>query len=95
MFINVSLSPMRFVYVQSQILTLVEYVTEGVLGALAQRVASSAAQAAYEMAQTESDGEKIFHVKASGFDFVFLLRIYLFLLLCLLFFRVLLENYNR
>ncbi len=70
MFINVSLSPMRFVYVQSQILTLVEYITEGVLGALTRRVASTAAQAAYQMAQAESVGENIFHVKAAGIDLV-------------------------
>jgi hypothetical protein len=70
MFIDVSLSPMRFVYVQSQIFTLIEYVTEGLLGALTQRVASSAAQAAYDIAQTESIGKKIFFVKASGIDFV-------------------------
>ena len=70
MFMDVLLSPMRFVHVQSQILTLVEYVTEGVLGALTKRVASSAAQAAYDLAQTESVGRKIFFVKASGFDLV-------------------------
>ena len=68
-FMKVRLSPMRFVHVQAQVLTLVEYVTEGVLGAMAARVASSAAHAARELAEA-AEGEKIFHVIASGFDFV-------------------------
>jgi len=67
---NVTLSPMRFVHVQSQVFTLVEYLTEGVLGAIAKSLASSATQAAIEMNQIETVGEKVFIIKASGFDFV-------------------------
>lgn len=70
MIIDVSLSPMRFVHVQAQILTLVEYLTEGVLGTVTKRVATSAAQAAYELSQKQLRGRNIIHVKASGFDFV-------------------------
>ncbi len=70
MVIDVSLSPMRFVHIQAQVLTLVEYVNEGVLGALTQRVASSAAQVALELSQKELVGRNIFYVRASGFDLV-------------------------
>ena len=70
MVIDVTLSPMRFVHIQAQILTLVEYLTEGVLGAVAKRVASSAAQAAYDLSQKKLIGKNVFYVKAAGFDFV-------------------------
>lgn len=70
MVLDVTLSPMRFVHIQSQILTLVEYAQEGVLGAVTQKVASSAAQAAHEISQTQSDGENAFFVKANGFHLV-------------------------
>ena len=69
-FLDVELSPMRFVYVQAQILTLCEYVTEGVLGTMTARVASSAAQAAIDLARAEAALEKIFIIKAFGFDLV-------------------------
>ena len=42
---EICVAPSRFVYIQAQILTLTEYVTEGVLGAIFERVASSAAAA--------------------------------------------------
>ena len=66
---RIILSPMKFVYLHAQILTLVEYCTEGVLGALTAQVASSAAAAAMELVQTD-DGEKIFDIRATGFNFI-------------------------
>ena len=62
MFIVVNLSPMRFVHVQATVLTLVEYVTEGVLVVME--------SAAREMAEAETTGQKVFSVHAQGFDFV-------------------------
>ena len=68
---DVRISPIRFVYIQAQILTLTEYVTEGVLGALFAKVASSAAAAAIEIAQTtEEDKDKLFQIHATGLDLV-------------------------
>ena len=67
---EIVLSPMRFVHIHSQVFTLIEYVTEGVLGAMAANVASSAAAAAMEVAKSSQMGEKLFYVVASGFDFV-------------------------
>ncbi len=66
---RIILSPMKFVYLHAQVLTLVEYCTEGVLGALTAQVASSAAAAAMELAQTD-DGEKVFDIRATGFNFI-------------------------
>ena len=43
---------MRMVYIHSQVLALVEYATEGILGALAAKAASSAAAAAAEIASS-------------------------------------------
>ena len=44
--------------------------TEGVFGAIAASVASSAAAAAMEVAKGSQDGEKLFYVVASGFNLV-------------------------
>jgi hypothetical protein len=66
---KVELSPMRFVHIQAQVLTLVEYITEGVLGALAAKAASSAAEAALEIAHKEG-GENFFAIRATGFDLI-------------------------
>ena len=70
MYIDVSLSPMRFVHIQSQILILVEYITEGVLGSVTKKVASSAAQAAYELSHKETLGKSVFFIQARAIDFV-------------------------
>ncbi|KAL7472999.1 hypothetical protein ACHAXS_013378 [Conticribra weissflogii] len=67
---EVLLSPMRFVHIHSQVFTLIEYVTEGVLGAMAASAASSAAAAAREVAKSSQSGEKLFYIVATGFDFV-------------------------
>ena len=64
---EVDLSPMRIVYVHSQVMALVEYITEGILGALAAQAATSAAEAAKEIANSVA-GEKYFFVKATAFD---------------------------
>jgi len=70
MFMVVNLSPMRFVHCHAVVFTLMEYVTEGVLGALAEKVAESAAQAARQISQNEAVGNKVISVNAQGFDFV-------------------------
>jgi hypothetical protein len=67
---DIVISPMRFVYLQAQVLTLVDYANEGILGALAAQAASSAANAAVELATSGTQGNKIFAMKAVGFDVV-------------------------
>lgn len=66
---EVNLSPMRMVYIHAQVMALVEYLTAGILGALATQVASSAATAAAELAVASNSGRK-FLVKASGMEVV-------------------------
>jgi len=66
---EITLSPMRLVYIQAQVMTLVEYITQGVLGALTSQAASSAAGAAVEIAQS-AKGDQYFNVKATGFDVI-------------------------
>jgi len=68
-FAEVELSPMRIVYIQAQIMALVEFVTNGVLGAMAAQVASSAKAAALEAAK-DTQGLQLYQIKASGIDFV-------------------------
>lgn len=70
MFMMVNLSPMRFVHAHATVFTLAEYVTEGVLGAIADKIAESAAQAARELSQTETAAQKVFFVNAERLDFV-------------------------
>ncbi len=67
---EVILSPMRFVHIHSQVFTLIDYVSDGVFGAMAASVASTAAAAAFEVTKSSHDGERLFYVVASGFDFV-------------------------
>ena len=64
-----TLSPMRFVYIQAQVMTLVEYITEGILGALTAQAASSAAEAAAAIGQSTRE-EQYFVVKATGIDVI-------------------------
>ena len=66
-FAEVDLSPMRIVHLQSQVLALVEYITDGILGVLAARAASSAAEAAKEIANSV-EGEKLFLVRATSIE---------------------------
>jgi Vacuolar sorting-associated protein 13, N-terminal/N-terminal region of Chorein or VPS13/Repeating coiled region of VPS13 len=63
----ITLSPMRMVYIHAQVMALVEYATEGILGALTRQVASSAAAAAAEIA-TAGGSQKFFSVHATGFQ---------------------------
>lgn len=70
MFMTVFLSPMRFVHIQAQVLTIVEFLTEGVLGAITEKVASSAARAAAALTQAKSEGEKMFLICAKGFNII-------------------------
>jgi hypothetical protein len=70
MYVIMNLSPMRFVHAHATIFTLMEYVTEGVLGAIAERVAESAVQAARMLSQTETLRRKLFYIRAEKFDFV-------------------------
>lgn len=66
---EVELSPMRMVYIQAQVLALVEYATAGILGAMTAQAASSAANAAAELAAT-NDSKKVFTVRARSFDLI-------------------------
>jgi hypothetical protein len=68
-FADVELSPMRMVYIHSQVMALVEYISEGILGALAAQAASSAVAAAADIA-TASNASRLYHVRATAFDFV-------------------------
>ncbi|CAB9496929.1 Putative vacuolar protein sorting-associated protein 13A [Seminavis robusta] len=68
-FTDVELSPMRMVYIHSQVMALVEYATEGILGALTAQAASSAVAAAADLANA-SDASKQYHVRATAFNFV-------------------------
>ena len=70
MYTHVKLSPMKFVHIQAHVLTLVEYLTDGILGALARRAMSSAALAALQVDQSEPVPEMVVSVEASGFDFI-------------------------
>ena len=66
-FADVELSPMRLCYIHSQVFALMEYITEGILGALTARAATSAAEAAREIANSVA-GEKLFVVRATSFE---------------------------
>lgn len=68
-FADVVLSPMRFVFIQSQVMALVEYATEGIMGVLFVQAATTAAEAALEIANSVI-GEKLFFIKASSFDVI-------------------------
>ena len=68
-FAEVELSPMRLCFVQSQVMALVEYLSEGILGALTAQAATSAAQKAIEIADSVA-GKKLFRVRATAFDLV-------------------------
>jgi hypothetical protein len=58
------------VHLHSQVFTLIDYVSDGVFGAMAASVASTAAAAAMEMTKSAQNGERLFYIQASGFDFV-------------------------
>lgn len=66
---EIDLSPMRLYYIQSQVMALVEYCSEGILGALTASAASTAAQAAIDIADSIA-GTKIFQVRATTFDLI-------------------------
>lgn len=66
---HVEFSPMRFCYLHSQVMTLVEYITEGMLGAITAKAATSAAEAAKELANSVSGGS-LFVVRATALDFL-------------------------
>ena len=59
-----------FVHLHSQVFTLIDYVSDGVFGAMAASVASTAAAAAMEVTKSAQNGERLFFIQASGFDFV-------------------------
>jgi len=63
----VELSPMRFCYIHSQAMTLVNYVTDGILGAITAQAAISAAEAAKELANSVS-GHYYFSIRATSFE---------------------------
>lgn len=63
------LSPMCAFYIQSQVMALVEYISEGILGVLFAQAASSAAEVALDYAASVG-GETIFIVRATSFDLI-------------------------
>eukprot|EP00547_Thalassionema_nitzschioides_P008181 CAMPEP_0194228780 /NCGR_PEP_ID=MMETSP0156-20130528/43548_1 /TAXON_ID=33649 /ORGANISM="Thalassionema nitzschioides, Strain L26-B" /LENGTH=3225 /DNA_ID=CAMNT_0038961301 /DNA_START=77 /DNA_END=9754 /DNA_ORIENTATION=- len=65
---EIIISPVQFVYLHAQVMTLVRYVNDGILGAIAARAASSAANAALEIAASGSQSDKLFQINAVGFD---------------------------
>jgi vacuolar protein sorting-associated protein 13A/C len=65
----IELSPVRIVYIHSQILAIAEYATEGILGALAAQAASSAVAAAVNLS-TPTGSSKLFRVNATGIEIV-------------------------
>lgn len=66
---DVELSPMRFCYIHAQVMTLVEYITEGILGALTAKAATSAAEVAKELVNSVAGGS-LFVVRATSLEFV-------------------------
>jgi len=64
---DVELSAMRFCFIQSQALTLVNYITEGILGALTAKAAISAAEAAKELGNSVS-GNAFYRIRATSFE---------------------------
>jgi len=66
---HVELSSMKVVFVQAQILFFLDYLNDGILGALAAQAASSAAGTAIEAAQPDA-GEKLFQITAHGFEII-------------------------
>ena len=66
-YITIALSPMKAVYIQAQVSTLIEYINDGVLGAITARAASSAANVAMNIISSEKGGT-FFFIKAVGFD---------------------------
>jgi vacuolar protein sorting-associated protein 13A/C len=65
----IELSPVRIVYIHSQILAIAEYASEGILGALAAQAASSAVAAAVDLS-TPTGSSKFFRVNATGIEIV-------------------------
>jgi len=66
---EIELSRFRLVYIQAQILALVEYATAGILGALTAQAATSAKFAAAELA-SPAESKKVFKVTAAGMELV-------------------------
>ena len=66
---EVELSPMRVSYIHSQVLALTEFITEGILGVVTAKAASSAAEAAREAVATVA-GKQVFNIKATSFEVV-------------------------
>ncbi|GKY92337.1 hypothetical protein MPSEU_000204700 [Mayamaea pseudoterrestris] len=64
---SITLSPVRLVYIHAQVMSLAEYMTEGILGVVSARVAMSAAQAATEISASKR-ANKRFLVNATGLN---------------------------
>ncbi len=63
----VELSPMRFCFIQSQVMTLSGYITDGILGALTAQAAITAAEAAKDFANSVA-GHYYFSIRATSFE---------------------------
>ncbi len=66
---QISLSPMRFVHIQAQIVTLVDYIQDGVIGAVLGTSPALAPATVPKITQAAT-GEKLFLVHATSFEFV-------------------------
>jgi Vacuolar sorting-associated protein 13, N-terminal/N-terminal region of Chorein or VPS13/Repeating coiled region of VPS13 len=66
---EIDLSPMKMVYIQAQILAIVEYATAGILGVLTANAAASAAQVATEIATSNDSAKKVI-VRAKSLELI-------------------------
>lgn len=67
---QISVSPMRFVHIQAQIVTLVDYIQDGVIGAVLGTRSPTLAPATVPKVTQVVTGEKLFIVHATSFEFV-------------------------
>jgi vacuolar protein sorting-associated protein 13A/C len=67
---QISVSPMRFVHIQAQIVTLVDYIQDGVIGAVLGTTSPAVAPATVPKVTQAVTGEKLFLVHATSFEFV-------------------------
>jgi len=66
---NIDLSPVRVIFIQAQILNVLEYLTSGILGTLTSQLASSAAAVAVDVANAVS-GEQLYFINVPFLEVV-------------------------
>jgi len=67
---KISLSPMRVVFVQSQIFFFLGYLNDDILGPLAAKAADATAAAARDAVTKVDESAKLFQIEARGFDII-------------------------